>query len=75
MLRTLLLEADLVYLRNNFEGIEREDNNIDFSLSADYQVNRFVYGFFGYGFSRRDSSEDFSDFTVNEVSIGLRLQY
>jgi hypothetical protein len=69
------LKFDFGYYNGNYKGIDRDDDGIRVSLGADYRLSRFVHLDLLYSFEDRDSNVPAQDFTRNQVTFGVRLQY
>lgn len=80
LLRNLILGSDFVYFNDDFEGIDREDDNLEFGLGARYFVNRNLYLNADYGLRRRLSNTDGNgidgsdDFLENSFRISVEAQ-
>lgn len=75
LLRNLLLQADVSYSNDDFEGIDRSDDIYRLALSANYMMHRNFYLRGGYRFTSRESDSAGADFTENVVFVSLQLQY
>lgn len=80
LLRTLILSSDFLYYNDDFEGIDREDDNLEYALGARYFLNRNLYLNATYGLRRRLSNTDgngvegSSDFLENSFRISVEAQ-
>ncbi len=77
LLRNLLLNARILGIRREFEGIDRDDNDLQFGLGAKYMMNRNLYGLLDYSLRFRDSdgSDDGTDFLINTVMLKIQAQF
>jgi hypothetical protein len=75
LLRNLILGGDLSYENDDFEGIDRTDENFRAGLDAKYMLNRYLYVSGGYSFRSRDSDVSAAEFTENIFIVRLRGQY
>ncbi len=77
LLRNLLLNAKIVGVRREYEGIDRDDNDLLFGLGAKYMLNRNLYGLIDYNLRFRDSSGSAAgtDFLVNSVMLQIQTQF
>jgi len=73
LLRNVLLGAEAVYRKEDFEGIDRDDDRIDAGISVDYLWNRYLDASLGYRFSQRDSTRDAEEFTANTIMLTLEV--
>lgn len=74
--RNILLEANAAYSHSDFNGtVEREDDSISAGLGGRYLINRNLYSDLLYGWERRYSTEDSSEYTRNMITLrlGVRL--
>lgn len=77
LLRNLLLSGDLHGTRSDYEGIDREDDDIQVGLGAKYLLNRHLYLSLDYSYWQRESSQAGGgdrDFKQNRVIVGLETQ-
>jgi hypothetical protein len=76
LLRNLLLNASLSTRKDDFEGIQRDDDYLNASLGAKYLMNRYFYLALNYGFEDRDSNTPggVNDFTNNILWLNIRGQ-
>jgi len=75
--RNLILNANLSFIHDDFEGISREDDIVTLELGGRYLMNRYAYVDFGYGYSDRDTSPSSSTgivYTINEVFLRIVAQ-
>ena len=78
LLRTLILELDLEFNNEDFQGIERDDDILRAGLGAIYMANRYVRLRAEYVYQSRDAaSEAFGafEYRINRLYIGLEGQY
>jgi len=69
LLRNLLLNANLGYERDAFEGIGRDDDYYSAGFGAKYLMNRNFSLSGGYGYRTRESSAANSDFVENVIFV------
>lgn len=74
LLRNVILEANGIYERDDFEGIDRTDNTFRTGVGATYLINRNLSLIANYNFSFRESDVDDSEFTRNIVRVGINAQ-
>ena len=72
-----MLNATILGIRREFEGIDRDDNDLQFGLGAKYMMNRNLYGLLDYSLRFRDSdgSDDGTDFLINTVMLKIQAQF
>ncbi len=72
-----MLNAGIFGVRREFEGIDRDDNDLKFGLGAKYMMNRNLYGLLKYKLHFRESngSAAGSDFLINSVMLQIRTQF
>ena len=77
LLRNLLLNARVLGVKREFEGIDRDDNDLQFGLGAKYMMNRNLYGLLNYNLRFRDSdgSAAGSDYLINSVMLQIQTQF
>jgi len=75
LLRNLILNGNVEYVNNQYEGISREDDIINVGPGADYLLNRYLRLRLRYTYGMRDSSATGSDYDVNTVFLRLLAQY
>ena len=73
--RFLLLGIEGRFQRNDYEGINREDDLWNFNAEAKYLVNRFAFLSAGYALRHRDSNVASADFTENAGFLRFGAQY
>lgn len=73
LLRNVLLNGGVAYVRDDFEGTSRTDNTIEALAGVTYLLNRRLSLDGTYEFDTRDSDED-DDYTRNIFRIGLTAQ-
>jgi hypothetical protein len=71
--RNVLLGAGLTLGRNDYEGVDREDDILIGSLTAKYLINRNFYAGGEVSHRTRNSSED-EDFSENVILLRLGAQ-
>ena len=77
LLRNLLLNANVAFTENDYEGIKRKDGIYDVGVSARYLLNRNLYGSIGYRYTQRERDTtpgDDADYTQNVVTLRVELQ-
>lgn len=74
--RNILLEANTGFTHYDFNGlVDREDDGLTVGAGMRYLINRNLYSDLFYGYERRWSTEDSSEFDRNQVTlrVGVRL--
>lgn len=71
LLRNLILSADFLGTRDDFRGTTREDEILDFSIGAQYLINRRVTAEVGLQAVERDSDLAAFDFDRNRIFFRL----
>ena len=74
LLRNLIISLAAGFGRNEYQGIDREDDRLSFSLAGKYMLNRKFYITLQYGYDGRDSNLAGSDYDKNTVMLRLRGQ-
>lgn len=74
-LRNLLLEGELLYLQDDFQGIDRLDDVYGATVGASYLLNRNVALSLDYNFVGRESDAAGEDFEKNVVLLSTQLQF
>jgi hypothetical protein len=74
LLRNLLLNANLGFERDDFQGITRADDYFVAGLGAKYLLNRNLWFSGGYGYRTRSSNAAGNDFDEHLVFIRLSTQ-
>lgn len=76
LLRNLLLSASLTTSRDDFIGIEREDDYTGFGVGAKYLMNRYLHVSLGYVFEDRDSNTPGggNNYTNNVLLLAIKGQ-
>ena len=77
LLRNLLLNANVAFTQNDYEGIKREDQIYAAGVSARYLVNRNFYASVGYRYTQRERDStpgDDADYKQNVITVRLELQ-
>jgi len=72
--RNLILSADLEYINEDFDGIDREDDIWLFELGGEYKMNRYLQLNLGYRLRDRDTSPDSSGgrtYTAQDIFLGV----
>jgi hypothetical protein len=75
LLRTVVLNSGFGYRREDYLGISRVDDVIDFEFGATYLMNRYIHISGGYSYRQRFSDAADEDYTENIIGINLRFQY
>lgn len=73
--RNILLGANLIGTRDDYEGIDRTDWIYGAGADATYLINRYLRAGVGYEFTKRDAEEANDDFTNHVFLIRVGLQY
>jgi hypothetical protein len=74
LLRNLLLNLNLSFIHDDFEGINREDKYFSGGIGAHYLINRYLNFGINYDFVKRDSNTIDADFTRNRVLLNMTIQ-
>ena len=74
LLRNLLLNVSLGARRDNFKGIDRNDDYQELGIGGKYLMNRYLYLSLGYSYINRNSNTNVNDFTENMVWLAIRGQ-
>lgn len=75
LLRNLLLEGELLYLQDDFQGVDRLDDVYGATVGANYLVNRNMSVSLGYNFVGRESDAAGEDFEKNVVLLSTQFQF
>lgn len=77
LLRNVILNARLDYEQADHEGIDRQDDRLNFSIGGTYLLNRALGLTASYSHFNQESSglDRGFDFTINRVQVLLTLQY
>ncbi len=75
LLRNLLLGANVSYSDDDYKGIDRNDNVLQFGLNANYMMHRNLYLRAGYKYRAKDSDVAGADYVENVVFVRLQVQY
>lgn len=77
LLRNVILNTRLDYEQANHEGIDRQDDRLNFSIGGTYLLNRALGLTASYSYFNQESSglNRGFDFTINRVQVMLTLQY
>jgi len=73
LLRNLLLNANVGYSLQDYEGIKQIDKNLGVGIGAKYMMNRYFYGSIEYRYRQRESNVT-PGFKSNTVAIRLEAQ-
>jgi len=71
LLRNVLLNGRLSYTRNDFEGVDRTDDNFRAGAGVRYFLGRNIALDANYQFSTRSSDVDSAEFDRNVVRVGI----
>jgi hypothetical protein len=71
LLRNVLLNGNVGYIRDDFEGIDRTDNTLRAGAGVSYLLNRHLSLDATYDFSTRDSDENDEEYTRNRFLVGI----
>ena len=74
LLRNLLIGGGVSLRRNDFEGIDRTDDELNAGVYGKYMLNRNLYMSLNYQYRMRDSNGSTSDFQSNVISLSLKTQ-
>lgn len=74
LLRNLLLNLNLSFAQDDFEGIRREDKYLSGGIGAYYLINRYVNFGINYDHVTRDSNTIDADFSRNRVFLNMNIQ-
>ena len=78
LLRNLLLNANVAFTQDDYEGIKREDQTYEAGVSARYLLNRNFYVSVGYRYTQRERVDgapgDDADYKQNVVTVRLEVQ-
>ena len=78
LLRNLLLNANVAFTQNDYEGIKREDQIYEAGVSARYLLNRNFYASVGYRYTQRERVDgapgDDADYKQNVITVGVEVQ-
>jgi hypothetical protein len=75
LLRNVLLDSEIRYVQDEFEGIDRFDDTWSLELGADYLLNRYARLSLGYIHVRRQSDDPTAEFSKNVVFVSSRLTF
>jgi uncharacterized protein (PEP-CTERM system associated) len=71
LLRNVLLNGNVGYIRDDFEGVDRTDNTLRAGAGVSYLLNRHLSLDAKYDFSTRDSDENDEEYTRNRFLVGI----
>jgi hypothetical protein len=74
LLRNVLLDGEIGYQNDEFQGSNRVDNSVHVEIGGEYLLNPNASVSFGYRYSNRVSNVDGGGFTDNLVELGLHLK-
>ena len=72
--RNILLNGNVAYQRDDFEGTNRTDDSFFVGAGARYLVNRNLAVDASYNFSTRTSDDDDQDYTRSVFRVGVVIQ-
>jgi hypothetical protein len=75
VLKGLGLKAGFSYYSGDYVGAPRDDHGYLFSLRADYRLSSVASLDLQYLYDDRDSNQAGEDYTRNQVSLGVKLEY
>lgn len=75
LLRNLLLGAEASFTNKDYDGIDRDDDDIRFGVYGKYLLNRNLYLSARYGYSERASDAAGADFDKNVFMLRLATQF
>jgi len=75
VLEQLRLKAGFSYYSGDYVGSPRDDHGYLFSLRTDYRISSIASLDLHYIYDDRDSNQPGEDYTRNQVSLGVKLQY
>jgi hypothetical protein len=77
LLRNLIVSGNVSYVNDDFQGINRTDNNYGFGVGAKYLMNRYFAAGVSYGYSHRQSggAQATTPYSDNLIMIRLYTQY
>ncbi len=71
LLNNVILLGDALYERNQFEGIDLDDDEVELRVGTQYFVNRSLFVTADYRFRNRSSTDESRDFTINTFTLGV----
>lgn len=77
LLRNLILSASLKYAKDDYNGVDRNDDRTEFGLGGNYLVNRNLGLTLRYNRTKQSSDGTSSgpNYTVNRVTLSLTTQF
>lgn len=75
LLRNVLLEGELLYIQDDFQGISRVDDIWGVLVGANYLLNRYAAVSLSYRYLGRDSDVETADFDKNVILLSTRFQF
>ena len=77
LLRNLILTGRLNWQRDEYRGLDRDDDYSAAMLGVNYLLNRKVGVFAQYNYQTRDSSglQRGVEYNANRIQVGVVLQY
>lgn len=73
--RNVIFSANVLFGKNDFDGIDRDDDRFGAGLKGTYLVNNRVGLFAGVNYFELDSSVDVNSFESTGLSLGVNVQY
>jgi len=73
--RDISVEASLAYYEDEYQGLHRDDNIVDFGLGGRYYITPNIFLGTNYSFLQRDSTDPDDDYDEHQVyfSLGAEL--
>ena len=75
LLRNLILQGNIGYENDVFDGITRDDRLLTGGFGAKYLINRQMSVYARYDHGSRDTNINGGDFADNLITAGIKLQY
>lgn len=75
LLRNLILQGNIGYENDVFNGITRDDRLLTGGFGAKYLINGQMSVYAQYSHNARDTNVNGGDFADNLVTAGIRFQY
>lgn len=75
LLRNVLLESEVLYILDDFQGIDRSDDIYGVMLGVNYLMNRYAAVTLSYQYLGRDSGVNSANFDKNVVLLSTKLQF
>ncbi len=74
LLRNVILEANGIYERDDFQGVDRTDNTFRTGFGVTYLLNRNLSLIANYNYSNRNSDVDSAEFSRNIFRVGINAR-